>query len=295
MVQARLRQHDSISNSYHVLISLRMRVRGLRELQDKKVYLFWDFLHIVTYDLPQLWPRWIFRGQANATWGLAPGVHRAHFIRFRKLAGGTSIEHERKLLETFKKCARPHLERLPADDWEWLALAQHHGLATRLLDWTSNPFAALFFAIEQSQSECAAVWCYAHKGRTSQDLKDPFAIKEVIYHEPVHISTRIPAQAGCFTAHPPLQNGSEVKWKGPLIRLQVCGATDESMLDQLETLNIHRAALFPDLDGIAKTINRSFSNANAANDIPLNDAQIPLGLGKSKVIQNKGSAKSSKS
>src|SRR5262249_16992886 len=153
------------------------------------------------------WPRWMYRGQRGGDWPLLPKVHREPFTNFRTIAGGTAKEYEIKMLETYKKWARPYLHVTPANDWEWLALAQHHGLATRLLDWTLNPFVALFFATEQpSDGECAAVWCYAHQGVSSDGLPDPFSITEVVEHESPHLSPRIPAQAGRFTVHPPLRN-----------------------------------------------------------------------------------------
>jgi hypothetical protein len=168
------------------------------------------------------------------------------------------------MLETYKKWARPYLHVTPADDWEWLALAQHHGLATRLLDWTLNPFVALFFATEQpSDGECAAVWCYAHQGVSSDGLPDPFSITEVVEHESPHLSPRIPAQAGRFTVHPPPSDtAARAMGRGPMVRLLIHGSASETLRQQLEDLNIHRGTLFPGLDGAADAVNRLFSDTS---------------------------------
>ena len=83
----------------------------------------------------------LFRGQQE-DWSLVPRLAR---LRLRK--GDTFAEVERGMFDDFKRHANPHITRTPKSDWDWLALAQHHGMPTRLLDWTTNPLAALWFAI----------------------------------------------------------------------------------------------------------------------------------------------------
>ncbi len=201
---------------------------------------------------------WMFRGQRRRSWSLVAKIDRKQFNDFRRQETWERLRHEGWLLKEFQKAARPHLTIPPANSWEWLAMAQHHGLATRLLDWTSNPLAALFFSVEaSSDGEDSAVWCYQHKGLSSahRDMKDPFTIPDIVAFDPPHVSPRITVQAGRFTAHPELNS----PWKGILRRVMIEHNARSSLRASLMGLGIHRASLFPDRDGIASYTNSRFS------------------------------------
>ncbi|MEO8071498.1 MAG: FRG domain-containing protein [Acidobacteriota bacterium] len=209
--------------------------------------------------------KWVFRGQSNAIWDPSPQIDREEFHTFRSKYKWTRDRHERWLLEEFKKGARPHALLPPQDQWEWLALAQHHGLATRLLDWTSNPLGALRFACEQPDAVGdSVIWCYHHNGLLATQAADPFAIAKITAYWPPHVTQRITVQGGCFTAHPAVPPTASVKWPGDLLRVIVPRGDRQRMRQELTQLGINRATLFPDLDGIAIATNRLASSVSSS-------------------------------
>src|SRR5271157_2353325 len=164
-----------------------------------------DLIHHIQTD--RQGQRTLFRGQ---------NVNKPLLPRFARRAKETNLqdplEIEVQLLEAFKRQSIPYLTPpYPDTDWDWLALAQHHGLSTRLLDWTENPLVGLWFAVEPSsrESEGGVLWILRPE---SQDLKAPgrktslFNLKRTYVFQPYHITRRIVAQSGWFSIHKYLEN-----------------------------------------------------------------------------------------
>ena len=99
-------------------------------------------------------PHW-YRGQANWTWALGPKVFRRKTFR----------EAETALIDAFRSEAALAIGGYPADKWGWISFAQHHGLPTRLLDWTDNPLIALYFACEDPKESKSDGSLYAIRPR----------------------------------------------------------------------------------------------------------------------------------
>ena len=81
---------------------------------------------------------WWFRGHASEGWALSGGVFR----------NASTRAHETVLLKRFIQEAKRYVSTVPTDTWDWVFLAQHHQVPTRLLDWSENPLVALFFAAQ---------------------------------------------------------------------------------------------------------------------------------------------------
>ena len=80
-------------------------------------------------------PQWVYRGHGDRSWKLKPRIGR---LRMAYESG-----KEKDLFREFKHRAVQHTSS-DRNDWEWLSIARHHGLPTRILDWTRNPLVAAF-------------------------------------------------------------------------------------------------------------------------------------------------------
>jgi hypothetical protein len=188
----------------------------------------------------------IYRGVHSTSFQLIPKLGRCG-IKADKLG-----IKEKTLLRLFKEQAIPFLKFNPENDWDWLALAQHHGLPTRLLDWTRNPLVAAYFSVERASEEDSLVYAYPNeKFIITTTNPDPFKINEVGKFIPRHITTRITAQTGLFSIHPkPLEalTSTEIE------RLIIKNNFRKKFKRILFKYGIHRASLFPGLDGLAEHI-----------------------------------------
>jgi hypothetical protein len=110
----------------------------------------WSFLKAVgTKQFVEERGRWIFRGHADKSFKLLPSIGReTHTSRDR-------AQYEQSLFTIFCREARAYVEILPDNPWDWLSLAQHHGLPTRLLDWTSTHSWLCILQSKQSRSQTA--------------------------------------------------------------------------------------------------------------------------------------------
>lgn len=198
----------------------------------------------------------LYRGVSNTTHQLIPSIARG--IKKEFLPG-----LEIGTLKKFKTMAIPYLNNFPANDWEWMMLAQHHGVPTRLLDWTTNPLVALYFACVDKENADKDGAVYRRTGDEALRLDEaaspasPFKVEKVYYIFPSHISPRITSQSGAFTisANPtePLPDLPDDEWNTNDIIVVKTNAKSK-ILNQLNYLNINAATLFPGMDGIAQYI-----------------------------------------
>jgi hypothetical protein len=176
-------------------------------------------------------------------------------------------ETEREMLEDFQRRSLHLIDYHPGNSWDWLALAQHHGMATRLLDWTENPLIALWFSIatrsDEIKSDYSVVWAFNVPKddivRSTED-KDPFKGRNVKVFKPNHITKRISSQFGWFTIHKSEENKKFVPFElNPdygqrIFKIKIDPKCFRECKMRLHNFGINSSSMYPDIDGLAKHV-----------------------------------------
>jgi hypothetical protein len=229
-------------------------------------------------------PVYVFRGQSDSSWQLAPSL-------FRQLRGVRDAAAARKIEELLEQEFQAQASLFPETERVWLALMaagqaeiwaymQHHGCPTRLLDWTASAYVAAYFAVDELPDVDGALFVVGaaaldedFKNRhpdavniTPDQIIDPSTPERVVFTWPIVRSRRVVAQQGHFS----LSTRILATHDGPI--LESCARIAESrggvtqqkiiipaalklvLLRQLRAMNIAPHALFPTLDGLGKSL-----------------------------------------
>lgn len=216
---------------------------------------------------------YFFRGERRSDYSLKPKIARLVAQPVTSEDGKlvldlrypVSIVNEREALQRFKAAARPYLNSAPDSEWDWLALAQHHGLPTRLLDWTTNPLVALYFAVGEMIDDD---WLKREQLKTPEFKGSAAFYVMRVKHPPLdtlnsvpfesdglffasHVTPRIASQGGLFSIQ---QNPYKpLKW-GRITKYSIPFEVRMDMKRELALYGVTHGFIYPGLEGIAKDL-----------------------------------------
>ena len=231
-----------------------------------------EFLKVIT---SRPYRHWAFRGERDAQWPLYSSISR-YFQNFGVHPKAWAKQEDR-ILRIFKRKAHQFFDKPPEpdDDFQWLALMQHHGAPTRLIDFTWSPYVAAFFALERTTHD-GVVWALNPDKLTSSRASKPVRMdprskdnfrryflkgnrRMIWMGEPHTMNRRLIAQSGTFAVpgvlDVPLEEMlSDSDQENVLAKFILTNPVREVGMRELYRMNITYATLFPDLEGLAKSL-----------------------------------------
>jgi hypothetical protein len=222
---------------------------------------------ITQLDSHDIW----WRGHAESSWELRPKIYR------REDAG--IIEND--LVRSFRRKAQARHRNCPLqeDISNWLFLMQHHGLPTRLLDWTESILIGTFFAVEDKEkhSKDGALWALSPVGinehqfgkriflsGTSPEVRPLFVhafdhkaakMEKIAAITATEIDVRIMVQLGAFTIHGVEERLEEISGNEKyLLKFEIPAEAKKQLFNFIFDLGIRKSNLFPDLDSLANEL-----------------------------------------
>ncbi len=205
----------------------------------------------------------LFRGQRCA-WKLLP--HLARDTNNRSV-----LSLEQASLQEFRERAVSSLQEVPKTDWDWLVTAQHHGLPTRLLDWSEDPLIALWFALRNASKENSSpeVWAfspYANDIIDNLGSARPFSGSHTKAFQASFNHPRIKAQKSWFTATKfvekastgfvPIERNQRLRHRIQRVRISMTAIS--RLQSELEARDYTKLRVIPDTDEVASKIKKKF-------------------------------------
>src|SRR4051794_25173892 len=218
---------------------------------------------------------WAFRGERDERWPLYSSLSR--YLQNFGVDRAAWPQQEGRILRVFKRKAHQFLTQPPEpdDDFQWLGLMQHYGAPTRLIDFTWSPYVAAFFALERTLTD-GVVWAMNPAGIDSSRAEKPRRMDPRVkgnlsrYYlsgthrliwmgEPHTMNRRLIAQSGTFALPgvldvPIEEILSDRDQENILAKIVLTNAVREVGMRELYRMNITFATLFPDLDGLARSM-----------------------------------------
>lgn len=237
--------------------------------------------------------KWVFRGHKKADWCLTTTLERA--CEQFGVEGDERAKIEGCMIREFQRRLHHYTAHVPDEGQldEWMALMQHHGAPTRLLDFTYSPYVAAYFAFEAAKSNSTVAiwavnrdWCKKELKRRFSDLFTSYekygqdrrqeAFKTIFMNDspkklvlgvnPYRLNERLAYQRGSFLCPGDVTVGfmdnlsaftGESSLEDKIVQFTIPtggkGETRDEELQRLDQMNISRITLFPGLDGFAQS------------------------------------------